>query len=285
MSKRQTPSDQGAIVMTPWMLAAALLIGGATAYAQSPSPGAAAPSRRDDVKMMEVILTDAVKRGADNLGRQMQISEPGSLIVTGTARARGFILDGYGIFFNVDVPMMKQSVAWSSRTLLREKYREDLRQFIATNPDSPARRQAEVMLRNLERSLGPVPSQSQPAQPSTVANSTTVSTLPPPGMASAQTVPEVAAITAPPDFRDPNELYTEAVKTALIDAMLKIGPQLIRTDEWLTVAAQDAEGPLPGQIYDASTIVLRVKGSDLAAFQAGKLTRDEVLAKVEVREF
>jgi hypothetical protein len=240
--------------------------------------------------MMEVILTDAVKRGADNLGRQMQISEPGSLIVTGTARARGFILDGYGIFFNVDVPMMKQSVVWSTQTLLREKYRSDLRQFIAANPDSPARRQAEAMLRNLERSLGPVPSQQQQAQPSPVANASTAQNsstvaLPPPGVASAQTVPDVAAITAPPDFRDPNELYTEAVKTSLIDAMLKIGPQLIRTDEWLTVAAQDAEGPLPGQIYDASTIVLRVRGSDLAAFQAGKLTREEVLAKVEVREF
>ena len=34
-----------------------------------------------------------------------------------------------------------------------------------------------------------------------------------------------------------------------------------------------------------STIVLRVKGSDVAAFLAGKLTAEEVMKKVEVREF
>ena len=51
----------------------------------------------------------------------------------------------------------------------------------------------------------------------------------------------------------------------------------IGADEWLTVAARDSEGPPdPGQIDDASTIVIRIKGSDLAAFHANKLTREEV---------
>jgi hypothetical protein len=102
---------------------------------------------------------------------------------------------------------------------------------------------------------------------------------------SAQNVPEAAGVPAA-DTRDPNELYTEAVKNALIDAMVRYGSQLrMGPDEWLTVAAQDAEGPLPGQIYDASTIVLRIKGSDLAAYQSNKLTKEEVMKKVEVREF
>ena len=253
-----------------WILAA-LVAAGSTAYAQS-APTQPANSRRDDLKNMEGLLTNAVRNGADKLGRQMQISEPGSLIVTGTARARGFVLDGYGVFFVVDVPMMKQSVVWSMQVLVKEQQREFLRQFIATTPEGPARRQAESMLRNLDRpGAAAAPSQVTQAAP------------PPPGMATAQTLPD-AALTAVPVPKDPNELYTEAVKTALIDAMLnyllKIGP-----DEWLTVAAQDAEGPLPGQIYDASTIVLRVKGSDLAAFQSGKITRAEVLTKVEIREF
>ena len=42
---------------------------------------------------------------------------------------------------------------------------------------------------------------------------------------------------------------------------------------------------MPGQINDSSTIVLRIKGSDLSAFQAGKLTREEVLKRVDVKEF
>ena len=35
---------------------------------------------------------------------------------------------------------------------------------------------------------------------------------------------------------------------------------------------------------DASTIVIRIKGSDLTAFHAGKLTREDVLKRVEVKE-
>jgi hypothetical protein len=59
----------------------------------------------------------------------------------------------------------------------------------------------------------------------------------------------------------------------------------IGADEWLTVAARDAEGPLnPSEPYDAVTIVLRIKGSDLAAFRAERLTREEARKRVEVRE-
>ena len=57
-------------------------------------------------------------------------------------------------------------------------------------------------------------------------------------------------------------------------------------NEWLTVAARDAEGPLtPSAIDEAATIMIRVKGSDLAAFHLNKLSREEVLKRVEVRQF
>jgi hypothetical protein len=267
------------------VLALAALIPASMVRAQATVDAQAANARRDDLKMIEGVLTNAVKNGADSLGRQMQITEPGSLIVTGTARARGFMLDGYGAFFIVDVPMMKQSVVWSAQMLLMQERRNFLRQFIATTADGPARRQAEQMLRNLDRGVVPAPSQ---AAPSTVADSTTstvATTQPAPGLATAQNVPDPPGFPAV-DPRDPNELYTEAVKAALIDAMVRYGSQLrMGPDEWMTVAAQDAEGPLPGQIYDASTIVLRIKGSDLAAYQASKLTKEEVMKKVEVREF
>jgi hypothetical protein len=98
----------------------------------------------------------------------------------------------------------------------------------------------------------------------------------------------VAAAPAPVSaLADANDLYTEAVKVALIDAMLKHSFSLrLGDEEWLTVAARDGEGPVvPGQIDDASTIVIRIKGSDLTAFVTGKLTRDEVMKKVQVREF
>jgi hypothetical protein len=292
------------LVSAAGILALSLIAPAWTVQAQTPTTPpppapprdpAAAAARRDDLKMIEGVLTNAVKNGADNLGRQMQINQPGSLIVTGTARARGFVLDGYGAFFIVDVPMMKQSVIWSTQVLLQQQRRDFLRQFIATNPDGPARRQAELMLRNLERTQGQTATPAPVAQPAPgIAAAATVPDAAPPAHEAAPAAHEAApaahdaaSASVPPSFdRDPNELYTEAVKSALMDAMVRYGWQLrIGPDEWLTVAAQDAEGPLPGQIYDASTIVLRVKGSDLAAYQANRLTRDEVIKKVEVREF
>ncbi len=267
-----------------WILAASLIGLGAPAFAQAPVP--AAPNSRDDIKMMEGVLTNAVRNGAETLARQMQFNEPGSIVVTGTARARGYVLDGYGFFFVVDVPMMKQSVVWSRQVLLREQEREFLRQIVANNPDASVRRDAETRLRTLERRDAPAATGVSPvAQPA-------------PGMAAAQTVPDATRTTQPAanagaavqplvDNGDPNARYTEAVKNALIDAMLKYSAALkVGAEEWLTVAAQDSEGPLtPGEVDDASTRAGRVTGSDLAAFQENRITRDEVLKKVEVREF
>jgi hypothetical protein len=57
-------------------------------------------------------------------------------------------------------------------------------------------------------------------------------------------------------------------------------------DEWLTVAARQSEGPLgSNQLFDVSTIVLRVKGSDLAVYAADRTKRAEVREKVDVRVF
>jgi len=124
----------------------------------------------------------------------------------------------------------------------------------------------------------------------------------PRGEISAQTVAPVSdspmppaprALASPPPvqmqqpFRDPNELYTDSVKNALIDVMLKFsGPLRILDQEWLTIAASDSDGPqTSGPIQETSRILISIKGSDLAAFQSGKLTREEVLKRVEVREF
>ena len=64
------------------------------------------------------------------------------------------------------------------------------------------------------------------------------------------------------------------------------GVMALETDEWLTVAARDAEGPLsPAENYDPATLIIRVKGSDLAAFQAKTLTLEEARKRVEVRQF
>ena len=247
------------------VLAIALVAAASTASAQSPAPSTDAAIRQQ-VRMMEFMLAGAVRNGAETLARTMQAKDPGSVIVTGTARARGIMLDGYGVFFDVDVPMMKQSVVWSMRMQLIDERIKDLRRQIANSPDSPMRRVAEQELRTLERSGG-----APMAPPAAGA-----------GLAVAATVTESEAA---PERKDPNEQYTEAVKNALIDAMLDYHGLSIGEDEWLIVAARDSEGPLtPGAVDDASTIVLRVKGRDLSAYRMKQISRDEARKRVEVRE-
>jgi hypothetical protein len=282
------------------MMAAALLAAGTTAYAQetpAPSPmtylrpvtfpvlapipeeqpadaqpapqqpaprTAADPGRRDDIKTLEAVLTLAVKSGADKLALQMRASEPGSLFVIDTGRTRGFDLQGYGVFFDVDVPMMKQSVVF----VMQQDTRATLENYVQTLPPGPARDLAMSELRLL---------QQRGLRQQGAAAATQIAS---PGLVTGQV--DADAVTTAAPILDPNEAYTESVKSSLIDAMLKYSVGLkLAADEWLTVAASDPGPDRPG---DASTILIRIKGADLTAFHSGKLTREEVLKKVEVKE-
>jgi hypothetical protein len=88
-------------------------------------------------------------------------------------------------------------------------------------------------------------------------------------------------------MRDPNAAYRQAIKDALIDAMLEHSRGLnIGPDEWLSVAAHRGESPLaPNEIVTSSTLVLRIKGSELAQYDADRTRKDEIRKRVEVREF
>ena len=222
--------------------------------------------RRNQIQMMEGVLTRAVRSGAEALARRMQSRDPSLMLFTGQARARGFVLEGYGIFFDVEIPALRPTVVWAARTLERDVTMasaiDSLRQALAAMPNGPTRLQAEQALKQVQQ-LGP---------PSSARSQ---------GLAPAQSV-QAASIDD-----DPHASYTESVKNALIDAMLDYSlPMDLGPDEWLTVAARDSEGPLtPDEIYDASTIQLRVKGSDLATYAADRSRRAEVRGRVQVREF
>lgn len=84
---------------------------------------------------------------------------------------------------------------------------------------------------------------------------------------------------------NPDAHYVESVKRQLLNAMLDHSTALeLRPDEWLTVEAREAQ-ETPGQISQPSTLVLRVRGADLAEFQSRRLSRDEILKRVQVRGF
>jgi hypothetical protein len=223
--------------------------------------------RRNQIQMMEGVLTRAVRSGAEDLARRMQSRDPSLMLFTGTARARGFVLEGYGVFFDVEIPALRPTVVWAARTLERDSTManaiDSLSRALAAMPEGPTRLRAEQALKNVQQ-LSPAPR--------------------PQGMPQSGTVQTAAA---EPPVDDPHTSYTEAVKNAIIDAMLDYSlPMDLGEEEWLTVAARDSEGPMtPDEIYDASTILIRVKGSDLATYAADRSKRAEVRGRVQVREF
>jgi hypothetical protein len=243
---------------------------------------------RFQIAAMESVLERAVQLGARRLSQQVQTISPDSLMIAGAARARGFQLEGYGVFFDVDVPALRRSVAWSFRQLGRtdggiEATMTSLKRSLGQVNDPALRREMEADIQRLSRLVGPVPlppgaMAPVPGQPQAVSASAAAPQASPiPGLSAQQ-----AAL-----LDDPGLAYTNEVKVALVDVMLDYGtPIPIAEDEWLTVAARDDNSRLGGvESYDNSTVMLRIRGADLAAFRAGTLSRADAIARVEVREY
>lgn len=262
-----------------------LIVAAGPAFAQGPTvpptpAGQAARSSgeqdrleaRYQIAMMETALEFAVQRGAHAITRTMQGIGPEAILISSTPQARGYRLEGYGYFFSVEVPMLRPSLTWTLRELSRpnpaiNNALEELKRHVSAVSDAPARRTLEQALKRVETEVAPA---------ATAATA-----------ASGPAEPAAVERAAPTVADDPDAAYTDAVKRALVNAMLENSNALgIRPDEWLTVAARDASGRLtPGQIYDGMTVMLRLRGSDLAAFRTGQITREEARAKVDVREF
>lgn len=259
------------------------------ASAQQPRPvpgqGQDQAQARYKIFVMEGVLEKAVQNGAATLSRQIRAVSPDAMFLTGAAQVRGFRLDGYGVFFDVEVPALRPTVAWTLRAMAADNGASlaQLKAFVQKVRDPQDREELLRAIRQIELQM---------------PGARTPDAAGAPGVASAQTVAERTggaaqaprALQADPSFlSDPAAAYTREVKAALIDAMLEnSGPLTVGPEEWLTVAARDSEPGnqlVPGDAYDTTTWVLRVKGSDLAAFRGGKLTLEEARARVEVREF
>jgi hypothetical protein len=105
---------------------------------------------------------------------------------------------------------------------------------------------------------------------------------------AASTTGDTPGPTVDPILADPNEAYRTEVVDALKDAMLAHSSGLgIAPSEWLTVAAKgnDDRPRLAPADSDARTRIIRLRGSDLADFLAGRLSREEALKRIEVTVF
>ena len=112
-----------------WMVVGVVMLAG-TAGAQTPSVVARPRSRRRcwnkrmrlkesryQIGQIERLLEGAVEHGATVIRDRLLAIMPADMLLTENARARGFRLDGYGVFFDVEVPNLEGSVPWSFRTL------------------------------------------------------------------------------------------------------------------------------------------------------------------------
>jgi hypothetical protein len=284
--------------------------------APAPAPAASAPPAPDrgrsadaryKVRVMEGVLEKSVQQAALRLNEQLQRVSPDLIQLTGAAHARGYRLEGYGLFFDVEVPAaMRQTMGWTARVMRQQQQgvSEALGSLkrITGELDPKARAEADRAMRQIEVVVRPVPRVRQIADaPGTVApapgTAIDPATVAPAGSTPAQSAPAQSAPDGAPAatardsdallWRSPDLAYEEHVREALIDAMLDWGALLpLGPDEWLTVAARDNQDVImPGASPDVVTIILRVKGSDLAERLAGRVPLDELRRRVEVREF
>jgi hypothetical protein len=242
----------------------------------------AANEQRYQIGQMERVLEGAVEHGATIIRDRVQAvaQTPTDLLVSDNAHARGFRLEGYGVFFDVIVPSFETTMTWSLRTLDQNDLGLDsalrtLQTHIKTSGDP----NLEQALKRLELQVNPdVLTRSTAAVPAGARNATG-------SAASAQEKPGTADDAV---LTDPNEAYRTEVLAALKDAMLAHSSALgIGASEWLTIAAKGDDGRprLAPADSDARTRLIRLRGSDLQDFLAGKITREEALQRIEEKVF
>lgn len=197
--------------------------------------------RHDEISLFEGTLVGAVNKAAHNVARDVQSHTSNANFFSGDARAKGFILDGYGVFVYVEIPALDLTLSLAYDLVGREKA-EAGPGTVSINSDAKS-------------------------EPKLVIPSTSRDAL--------QAV------------MDTGQKYRNEVKLALTDAMLDFSKNLeLKPDEWLSVAARGNDSALtPGEILQLTTVVLRVKGSDLADYLANRTTKEQARTKVEVRQF
>jgi hypothetical protein len=281
----------------------------------SPAPAPRTPDHaalRRQIYVMEGVLVKAVELGARNLNRELRSALPDLMVLSGEPQARGVYLEGYGVYFDVAVPVLNQMAAMSLRTMFGPDETVvaalgQLKAFAQREKNTATRAALENAIARIELQLGPLssvasgqelmggPARSAPAQGAVGA------AMVAPGAETTQQSPVAAdTLTATPPrppidrkyLEDPNALnqaYTQAVQDAIIDAMLDYGVMRIAPHEVLTVAARDNmyRDPLAPQnpYEEIVTILLTIKGSDLAAFRDGQIDAAEARRRIVIREF
>ena len=234
---------------------------------------------RYQIGQMERLLEGAVEHGAAVIRDRLRALMPADMLLAENARVRGFRLDGYGMFFDDEVPSLEGTLPWSFRTLDQNDLDIDnamrtIRSFVEAAAANDIN--VQQALKRVELQVAPI---------TTSLGATTSSAVDLRGAPN----PSLAAPPSPdPILSSPNEAYRSQVREALVDAMLEHSRGLnLGATEWFTVAARRIEdhSRLVPQDKEARTVVMRLSGADLHAFLAGRISREEARKRVDIREF
>lgn len=231
--------------MRVWIIGMAMALGAAGSLVAQTSPQMSEAEQikaRQKIFMMEGVLERAVAIGVDSLKRQVRAVMPDdALLLSGAPEVRGFRLEGYGIMFDVEVPGLRPTMAWTLQTmnqtgLALARDLEQMRAFVQSIADPRMKTELDRTLRRIQQQMGPMPPVRPVAQGNAAATVTAQSIAPAEASSERATAPPVD----PGLLLDPDDAYTREVKAALIDAMIEnSGGLVLGPDEWLTVAARD----------------------------------------------
>ena len=255
----------------------------ALAQTSSARQEAESGQQRYQIATLERVLEGAVEHGVavtrDRLQAVAQM--PTELLLSDNAHARGFRLEGYGVFFDVSVPSFETTL-WTLRTLDQndlglDSAMKELQQIVRGNTN------AEQALKRIELQVNPMglvrTSTNRPTATDArnAVGSTASTAVDPPNQPSYD-----------PIIKDPDEAYRGEVIDALKDAMLEHSSSLgIGTNEWLTIAARgnDDRPRLAPADSAARTRIIRLRGADLAAYLARQITKQEAMDRIEIKVY
>lgn len=265
-------------LVAAWVVAAS---GASPILAQTrPARSPLERQQRYQIAVMERVLEGAVEHGATLTRDRLQAFLPADMLLSEGAHARGFRLEGYGMFFDVEVPSLEGVLPWTFRTLDQSNLGLDhalqtIRSFVeaSSNRDSSVTQALE----RLELQVAPITAAVRASRPAPGAT-----------VAGAGISREPASAVPDPILENPQAAYRALIRDALMDAMLEHSRSLaISPNEWLTVAARrsDDRPRLSPVETDATTIVIRARGADLTAFLGGQISQEEARQRMDVRVF
>src|SRR5918994_747982 len=178
-------------------------------------------TQRYQITTMERVLEGAVEHGAKVTRDRLQSVQFPEMLLSDNARVRGYRLEGYGLFFDVAVPMLEGSLTWSFRTLDQnnlglESALTALRSLVEKSGDA----NFEQALKRVELQVAPI-SLNVPdlMQAPAGARDQTGSAAP---VADTFTPPATPATAAPPPdaiLNDLAEAFRAEIRDALMNAM------------------------------------------------------------------